>query len=81
MRECKDCRWFSWGVPDELRKKWQHSNFGKHCDGVCSLYFPRGYIGRKPPHAAMSIGHCFQWEEKDQIEFDFSEEEDDEQMD
>lgn len=70
-RECKDCQWFAYGVTDEQRHKWDWSNWGQHADGVCNLYFPRGYVGRKPPHPAMSTGHCFQWEERSgQITFD-----------
>ena len=36
----------------------------KKLKGVCDLYFPRGYVGRKPPHPARAVGHCFQWEGK-----------------
>ena len=63
-RQCSNCQHFSYGVPDALRQKWSSSNFGLHADGVCSLFFPRGYVGRTPPHPAMLAGHCFQWEEK-----------------
>lgn len=64
QKRCSNCQHFSCGVPDELRKKWSYSNLGSHADGICKLNFPRGYVGRTPPHPAMSVGHCFQWEEK-----------------
>lgn len=71
MRECKNCKYYKEGVNDQQRHEWEWSNFGRHADGVCSLYFPRGYIGRKPPHPAIASGSCFQWEEKSgQIELD-----------
>lgn len=60
---CKNCRWFSGGVTDRLRHEWSWSNWGRCADGVCNLYFPRGYVDRKPPHPARAVGHCFQWEE------------------
>ena len=63
-RECKYCRHYSEGVTDKQRHEWEWSNWGRHADGVCNLYFPRGYVGRKPPHAAMAVGKCFQWEVK-----------------
>lgn len=64
MRRCDQCEHYTDGVPDELRKAWNWSNFGIYATGVCGLYFPRGYIGRKPPHPAMATGRCFQWEPK-----------------
>ncbi len=63
-RQCKNCTFFTEGVSDELRHKWGWSNLGRWADGVCNLYFPRGYIARKPPHPTMSVSHCFQWEER-----------------
>lgn len=64
MRACRSCAHFTEGVTERQRKDWGGTNFGGHADGVCHLYFPRGYIGRKPPHPAMSTGSCFQWEER-----------------
>lgn len=62
---CGNCRWFTNGMTDEQRKTWGVTNWGHWADGVCSLYFPRGYLGRKPPHPARSNGHCFQWEPRE----------------
>lgn len=61
---CRDCEHFTFGVTDQQRKAWNWSNWGRCADGMCNLYFPRGYVGRKPPHPAMSKGRCFQFEEK-----------------
>lgn len=68
IRRCDNCKWYSDGVPDQLRKKWSSTNLGTWATGVCNLYFPRGYIGREPPHPTFKASHCFQWEEKDQAE-------------
>lgn len=62
-RRCDNCQWYTDGVPEDLRKKWQP--YDSDADGVCSLYFPRGYLGRKPPHPARAMGRCFQWEPKE----------------
>ena len=67
-RKCKNCQHFTQGVTDQQRHEWSGSNFGRCADGVCHLYFPRGYIGRKPPHPAMSTGSCFQFEERSEPE-------------
>lgn len=64
-RKCKNWKHFSEGVSEKLRHEWSWSNTGRWCDGVCNLEFPRGYIGRKPPHPAFSTGKCFQFEERD----------------
>ena len=61
-RKCKNCKHYTPGVTDQQRHSWEWSNFGAHATGVCNLYFPRGYVARKPPHPAMETGHCFQWE-------------------
>ena len=63
-KKCKNCQWFTAGVTDKQRHEWNWSNWGRYADGVCNKYFPRGYIDRKPPHPAMSTGHCFQFEER-----------------
>lgn len=65
MNRCDKCKWFTEGVTEEQRHKWNYSNWGRWCDGVCHLDFPRGYIARKAPHPALSNGNCFQFEEKD----------------
>ena len=64
MRKCRNCKHYSRGVTDEQRHKWEWSNLGRWADGVCDLYFPRGYIARKPPHPVMGVGSCFQFEER-----------------
>ena len=61
-RKCKNCRHFTAGVTDRQRKEWSYSNWGTYADGVCNLDFPRGYVGRKAPHAAHSTGSCFQYQ-------------------
>ena len=66
MRKCKDCQHYSPGITDAQRHKWDWSNWGTWADGICNLYFPRGYLGRKPPHPARAVGSCFQWEERSQ---------------
>lgn len=50
-KQCQNCQHYTEGVTDRQRHEWEWSNWGRHADGVCNLYFPRGYIGRKPPHA------------------------------
>ena len=65
MNKCKDCKYFTYGVSERQRYEWSYSNWGRHCDGVCNLYFPRGYVGRKPPHPAFSTGSCFQFDKKE----------------
>lgn len=60
---CGNCKWYTPGVTDQQRHEWSWSNLGRWADGVCILYFPRGYIGRRPPHPTMASGNCFQWEE------------------
>lgn len=69
MRCCKDCKYYEEGVPECLRRDWDWSNWGRNADGICTLYFPRGYIGRKPPHPARENGCCFQFEEKPEGQF------------
>ena len=64
-KRCKNCKWYSPGVTDRQRHEWSYSNLGRWADGVCNLFFPRGYIARKPPHPTMAVSRCFQWEEKD----------------
>lgn len=64
-RQCKTCKHYTQGVTDQQRHAWSGTEWGRWADGVCHLYFPRGYIGRKPPHPAHSVGCCFQWEEQD----------------
>lgn len=64
-RACKTCRHFTEGVTDAQRKSWSVTNWGYWADGVCHKEFPRGYIGRKPPHPARAVGRCFQYERKD----------------
>ena len=65
-RKCEHCKHFAYGVTERQRHEWSYSNWGRHADGICNLYFPRGYVGRKPPHPAMSTGSCFQFEMKGQ---------------
>ena len=60
-RICNNCKWFTPGLTQEQQKAWQYD---KGVNGVCHLYFPRGYIGRKPPHPAYSGRWCFQFEER-----------------
>lgn len=67
-RRCRNCKWYTDGVPDHLRKAWNNTNTGYWCTGVCNLPFPRGYIDREPPHPAFHNGRCFQWEEQDKQE-------------
>lgn len=68
MRRCDGCKHYTEGVTDQQRHEWSWSNWGRHADGVCHLYFPRGYVGRKPPHPAFAVGSCFQWEAKEEYE-------------
>lgn len=65
-RKCKHCKNYTPGVTEQQRHAWSGTNLGRHADGVCNLYFPRGYIGRKPPHPTMAVSSCFQFEEKDE---------------
>lgn len=65
MRNCEGCKYYTDGVPDSLRHQWEWSNLGKYATGICNLYFPRGYVGRKPPHPTMKQSSCFQWEAKE----------------
>lgn len=70
---CENCRHYTEGVTDRQRKEWSGTNLGRWATGVCSLGFPRGYIGRKPPHPTMANMSCFQWEAKtegEQMELD-----------
>ena len=62
-RKCRNCKHYKPGVSNELRHKWDWSNLGRWANGVCTLHFPRGYGARKPPHPAMGVGSCFQFEE------------------
>lgn len=65
-RRCKNCKHFSYGMTVEQRNKWAaESNWGRYANGICSLHFPRGYVGRKPPHPAHSAGGCFQFDPKE----------------
>lgn len=76
-KRCKNCKHFQKGMTDAQRKKIPDSGWKYYADGLCNLYFPRGYVGREPPHAAHSTGKCFQWEEQEaqQLELtDFLEE-------
>lgn len=63
---CKTCKWYTEGVPDSLRQKHAFEGLGQYATGLCNLYFPRGYIARKPPHLTMQNSHCFQYEERDE---------------
>ena len=63
--QCSNCRHYTEGVTDRQRKEWSSTNLGQWATGVCNLYFPRGYIGRKPPHPTMASSHCFQREAKE----------------
>jgi len=70
---CKNCVHYSPGVTDRQRHEWSYSNLGQHATGVCNLYFPRGYVARKPPHPTMAVSSCFQFEEKgEQIEIEMA---------
>lgn len=62
-RKCQNCAHYSEGVTERQRHQWEGTNLGKWATGVCTLYFPRGYIARKPPHPAMATGSCFQFKE------------------
>lgn len=64
-KQCSNCRHYTDGVTDRQRKEWSSTNLGQWATGICNLYFPRGYIGRKPPHPTLASGHCFQWEDPD----------------
>lgn len=64
---CKDCKHFTEGVPDSLRKK-DSSNWGRYADGICHHRFPKGYVDREPPHLARAVGRCFQFEEREKDE-------------
>lgn len=64
---CKDCKHFTDGVPDNLRKR-DSSNWAIYADGLCHKTFPRGYIGTEPPHLARAVGRCFQFEEREKDE-------------
>lgn len=66
-RKCKNCKHYTAGVPGEFLEN-NHGTIWKEADGICHLYFPRGYIGRKPPHPTSEIGRCFQFEPKAEIE-------------
>lgn len=61
--KCKDCKYFSYySFSEEELRKWR----GEKIDGICSKHFPRGYVGRKPPHPKYSHSlRCFQFEEGD----------------
>lgn len=66
MNKCKDCMYFSYGgISDQ-----EQMQYGYYApDGICSKYFPRGYIGRKPPHKKYSNSNaCFQFERKEKDE-------------
>lgn len=67
-KRCKNCKHYTPGVTDQQRHEWSWSGLGRWADGVCNLYFPRGYIGREPPHPAMASGKCFQWEPQEENE-------------
>ena len=67
-KRCKNCKHYTPGVTDQQRHEWSWSNLGRCADGICHLYFPRGYIGREPPHPAMASGKCFQWEPQEEAE-------------
>lgn len=72
-RICRYCTHYTEGVSERQRNEWSGTNWGRHATGVCNLYFPRGYIGRKPPHPAMATGSCFQFEGKDEDQITFEE--------
>lgn len=61
-RQCSNCKWYTEGVTNEQRHKWDWSNLGRWATGCCNLYFPRGYVARKPPHPTMHNSRCFQFE-------------------
>lgn len=69
-RACKNCRFYTHGVTDRQRHEWSYSNLGRWATGVCNLFFPRGYIGREPPHPTMAASSCFQFEERDDSQMD-----------
>lgn len=71
-KRCKNCKHFQMGMSDEQRKKFPPSRWTEYADGLCDLYFPRGYVGRKPPHAAHSTGKCFQWVEQEAQQMEMS---------
>lgn len=58
---CKNCKYYTEGVTNEQRHKWDWSNLGRWATGVCNLDFPRGYIARKAPHPTMHNSRCFQF--------------------
>lgn len=68
MNACRNCLYYTDGVPDSLRHEWSGTNLGRYATGICNKYFPKGYLGRKPPHPAMQNGSCFQYEPKTEIE-------------
>lgn len=68
MRRCDQCKHYTDGVPDSLRKQHEWSSEWRYATGICNLYFPRGYVGRKPPHPTMHQSSCFQWEAKEEGE-------------
>ena len=72
-RRCSNCTHYSPGVTDRQRHEWSHSNLGRHADGVCTLYFPRGYVARKPPHPTMAVMSCFQFEPRDTEQMEMEE--------
>ena len=60
IAKCSDCKWF---------EKSNDPKATRFDDGICNLYFPRGYVSRKPPHKVWSgQNHCFQFEVKDSFE-------------
>lgn len=69
-KRCDLCKWYTPGVTERQRHEWSYSNYGKYATGICNLYFPRGYIARKPPHPTMEISHCCQFEAKQEDDND-----------
>lgn len=67
MNTCRTCLYYTDGVPDSLRKA-DPTNLGRFATGICNKHFPKGYLGRKPPHLTMQNCSCFQHEPKTEIE-------------
>ena len=64
MNTCNDCKYFTLGGIEEEGKK----DFQYYApDGICHKHFPRGYIGRKPPHKKYHNSNaCFQFEKREE---------------
>lgn len=69
MNKCKDCKFYTDGVPEVIQKAIERRyETWRQYDGICHKYFPRGYLGRKPPHAVRAAGGCFQFEPRSEID-------------